>query len=160
VVGSSSSDFNTVDSSRRKTCVRVKGSEWFADEVAAKGSELAVDGRFSELARDGGLVAVVELGSDLKVAGSSAFCNWRFELERDKRPAKAGKEGVEVPVVAVASSVLGRGPDSISRGDASRYGVAWRDGGLVVVAEVGSDVFCDLRLLLRLGAAFRSGVSG
>jgi hypothetical protein len=127
--------------------VRVKGSEWFAvedDEVAAKVSELAVDGRFSELARDGGLVAVVELGSDLKVAGSSAFCDLRFELERDSRPAKAGKEGLEVPVVAVASSGLGCGSGSISRDDSVRSGVAWRDGGLVVVAEDGSDVFCDL----------------
>jgi len=127
VGGSSSSDFNTVDSSRRKTCVRVKGSEWFAvedSEVAAKVSEFAVDGRFSELARDGGLVAAVELGSDLKVAGSSAFCDLLFELERDSRPAKGVKEEVEVLVVAVESSVWGCGTDSISRDDAFRSGVA------------------------------------
>jgi hypothetical protein len=127
VGGSSSSDFNTVDSSRRKTCVRVKGSEWFAvedSEVAAKVSEFAVEGRFSELARDGGLVAVVELGSDLRVARASAFCDLLFELERDSRPAKAVKDEVEVPVVAIIKLVGGRGPDSISRDGAFRSGVA------------------------------------
>jgi hypothetical protein len=144
VVGSSSSDFNTVDSSRRKTCVRVKGSEWFAvedDEVAAKVSEFAVDVCFSELARDGGLVAVVELGSDLRITGSSAFCDLRFELERDSRLAKAEIEEVEVSLVAVASSGLGCSPGSVSRDDSVRSGVSSRDGGLVVVAEDGSDVF-------------------
>jgi hypothetical protein len=127
VVGSSSSGFNTVDSSRRKICVRVRGSEGFAvedDEVAAKVSEFAVDGRFSEFARDGGLVAAVELGSDLKVAGASAFCNLVFELERDSRPAKAGKEEVEVPAVAVARPVWESGLDSLSRDDVFRSGVA------------------------------------
>jgi hypothetical protein len=76
------------------------------------------------LARDGGLVAAVELGSDLKVAGSSAFCDLLFELERDSRPAKAVKEEVEVLVVAVESSIWGCGPDSIPWDDAFRSGVA------------------------------------
>jgi hypothetical protein len=110
------------------------------DEAGAKVSEFAVDGRFRELARDGGLVLVEEEGSDLSVTGSSAFCDLRFELERDGRVDEAVTEEDEVAVVAVVSSVLGCGPGSISLDDAFRSGVSGGDGGLVVVAEDGSDM--------------------